>query len=163
MEHQEDLTTFRLSENPMPVEKVNKLNVAGIQLETAITTFLARGDPFVVIALAGASEEILGRTVELMGGESAVGGLARSAALVHRHLYGNDMQERHFRRRANLARNAIKHVDSLEDLEVEFDPTEEAIDVLVRATDNYFLLGQPYSEPIQHFQDWYLKNIVGRP
>jgi hypothetical protein len=146
----------------MSVETVNKIAVARAQLEAAIKAFLAQGDPFVVITLAGAAEEILGRTVELRGGDSAVGSLAKGAASVHRQLYGEEIPEKQFRRRANLPRNAIKHVDSLEDLEVEFDPTEEAIDVLVRATENYALLGQPFSDTIQRFQDWYLEHIVGR-
>jgi len=42
-----------------------------------------------------------------------------------------------------MAKNSIKHLDSEEDLNVTFDSEEEVIDMLVRATDNYYGLQIP--------------------
>lgn len=60
-----------------------------------------------------------------------------------------------------MARNSIKHLDSDEDLNVTFDSEQEMIDMLVRATDNYYGLEIPESDQVQKFNEWYMKNVVG--
>jgi hypothetical protein len=130
-------------------------------LESALRTFFDGGDRFAVITLAGAADEILGRFLELGGQTSSVKILAKSAAEMHKLLYKEELPDKHFLLRANMARNSIKHLDSTNDLEVTFDPEDEAMDMLVRATDNYFALGLPESHLVRQFNEWYMKNIIG--
>jgi len=145
----------------MAEETYEKLDIACQQLNTAIDLFFEGVNHFSVITLAGAAEEILGRYMELVGKQSSLDGIVKGTALVHKHLYGEDLPHKEFKFRANMARNSIKHLDSDEDLNVTFDSKEEMIDMLVRATDNYFGLEIPESDQVQKFNEWYMENVVG--
>jgi hypothetical protein len=145
----------------MSIETYEKLDIACKQLDTAIDLFFQGENHFSVITLAGAAEEILGRYMELVGKQSSLEGIVEGTALVHKHLYGVDLPHREFKFRANMARNSIKHLDSDEDLNVTFDSEQEMIDMLVRATDNYYGLEIPESDQVQKFNQWYMKNVVG--
>ena len=59
-----------------------------------------------------------------------------------------------------MARNSIKHLDSDQDLTVTFDSKEEMIDMLVRATDNFYGLEIPESNQVKSFNEWYMSNVV---
>ena len=145
----------------MPVEEYEKVEIARRQLETALKLFFYGDDYFSVITLAGAAEEVLGRILEQAGKESSLKSIAKSSALMHKALYGEERPEKEFVFLANYARNTIKHFNSLSELRVVFDPKQEAVDMLVRATDNYFALEQRESELMERFKEYYLENEVG--
>ena len=145
----------------MAEETYEKLDIACQQLNTAIDLFFEDANHFSVITLTGAAEEILGRYMELIGKQSSLDGIVKGTALVHKHLYGEELPHKEFKFRANMARNSIKHLDSDEDLNVMFDSKEEMINMLVRATDNYFGMEIPESDQVRKFNEWYMENVVG--
>ena len=114
----------------MAEETYEKLDIACQQLNTAIDLFFEDANHFSVITLTGAAEEILGRYMELIGKQSSLDGIVKGTALVHKHLYGEELPHKEFKFRANMARNSIKHLDSDEDLNVMFDSKEEMINML---------------------------------
>ena len=145
----------------MAEETHEKLDIACQQLNTAIDLFFNKTNHYSVITLAGASEEILGRYMELIGKQSSLTGIVKGTALVHKHLYGEELPHKSFKLHANMARNSIKHLDSDEDLTVTFDSEEEMIDMLVRATDNFYGLEIPETDQVKKFNEWYMANVVG--
>jgi signal transduction histidine kinase len=84
----------------------------------------------------------------------------KGTAFVHKHLYGEELPHKTFKMLANMARNSIKPLDSDEDLTVTFDSKEEMIDMLVRATDNFYGLEIPESNQVKSFNEWYMSNVV---
>jgi hypothetical protein len=136
----------------VPESTYEKRSIALAQLETALRLFQEGSDLFSVITLAGAAEEILGKLVRRQGGETSVDSLARAAASVHEHLFGKWVDERTFIRRANSARNALKHLDEGRDLTVTADVRDEAVDMLHRAIDNYWLLEASLTASMEKFE-----------
>jgi len=144
----------------MTEETHEKLDIACQQLNTAIDLFFDKANHYSVITLAGAAEEILGRYMELIGKQSSLTGIVKGTAFVHKHLYGEELPHKTFKMLANMARNSIKHLDSDQDLTVTFDSKEEMIDMLVRATDNFYGLEIPESNQVKSFNEWYMSNVV---
>ena len=114
------------------------------QLETAITLYQEHNDPFSVITLAGAAEEILGQYVRASGRTNSLDGL-NNGALAIQQFEGNEKPVNVIDS-ANYARNNLKHMDGLKD-SVSIDAWQEAKDMLIRATDNCWLLDE-YSSPL---------------
>jgi hypothetical protein len=145
----------------MAVKKYEKIDIARQQLDTAIELFFQGGNHFAIITLAGAADEIFGKFLGLVGRESSLANIVRSTALFHKMVYGEELPHKEFILRANLAKNSIKHLDSEDDLTIALDAYEEMIEMLVRATDNYYGLDLPESEQVLKFTEWYFENVVG--
>ena len=127
-----------------------KREIAIQQLETAIRLFQERKDPFSVITLAAAAEEILGRYVEASGKTNSLQVL-RDAALAIQQIEGNE-NPISVVDRANYARNNLKHLNLNRPEHCVFiDEWQEAEDMLARATDNYWLLENCFSPLIEDF------------
>jgi len=118
------------------------------QLEIAISLYREGKDPFSVVTLAGAAEEILGRCVKAAGKANSLQ-LLNDAALAIQRIEGDEVPVSVVDR-ANYARNSLKHMDGPED-SVFIDAWQEAKDMLTRATENYRLLDECYSPLIEHF------------
>lgn len=140
-----------------------KINLALEQLDEAIRQFLDRKSYVSALTLAGAAEEILGRTVELRGGESSLAQRVKDHLMIHNALVGGLLTENQSRWRENFARNAIKHLDRVSDEEIELDLEEEALQMLSRAIHNLILLELPYTDQVQRFDIWYMETCVGNP
>jgi len=125
-----------------------KRDAAIQQLETAIRLYHESNDPFSVITLAGAAEEILGQLVKASGNTNSLEVL-NSTALAIQRLEGEE-KPRDVIDRANYARNNLKHL-ALPDDNFSIDAWEEATDMLTRATDNYWLLDDCPSPTIENF------------
>ena len=59
--------------------------------------------------------------------------------------------EKQFATRANYARNKTKHVNPIIESSIDVDPQEEARDMLNRALDNWWALGQPFNRDMLEF------------
>ena len=125
-----------------------KRDIAVKQLEIAISLYQERKDPFSVITLAGAAEEILGQYVKASGKTNSLEVLNNTALAIQR-LEGEE-RPRDVVGRANYARNNLKHL-TLPDDRFSIDAWEEATDMLTRATDNYWLLDECLSPTIENF------------
>lgn len=77
------------------------VDIARMQLETAIRLFFLGEDYFSVVTLAGASEEIYGRILQLLGKEPALHARARTTRILHDALLNEEISEDEYRKNAN--------------------------------------------------------------
>jgi len=136
----------------MPIESHSKAHVALTQLETALRLYDGGEDYYSVVTLAGAADEIFGRLLELQGGVSALASLTKAAAAIHLQVHGTPGSEKAFIERANLARNALKHLNAGGADRVTIDIREEAADMLDRAISNYWALTQSITPAMERFE-----------
>lgn len=125
--------------------------IALAQLETALRLFTEGQDLFSAITLAGAADEILGKLVTSRGGESALNSLTNASAAIHQHLFGEHGDRKGFADRANLARNALKHLEAGGMPTVNLDLRQEAVDLLNRAVANYWTLKTSLTPAMEAF------------
>ncbi len=128
------------------------------QLDSALRLYFEREDYYSVITLAGASEEIFGKLLSSEGGGNALGSLKKDAQAVHKHLYDLELTKGEISRRANEARNRLKHWSSDKPRTIEFDARNEAKDMLNRAIDNYYSLTENLTAAMQRFQEEVVTN-----
>ncbi|HEY6018713.1 MAG TPA: hypothetical protein VIY48_02130 [Candidatus Paceibacterota bacterium] len=138
-----------------------KLDLAIELLDEAIRQFLDRKSFACFLNLAGVAEEVLGRTVELRGGESSLAQRVNDHLLIHNAFASSKLTAKQSRDRQNRAKNSIKHLNDTNDAEVTLDLEDEAIEMLNRAVHNVILLQLPYTDEIRRFDDWYMENCVG--
>ena len=125
--------------------------IALAQLETALTLFHQQGDLFSVVTLAGAAEEILGRLAHRRGFGASAESLAEAASAIHKLLHGEAVPLKEFYRIANRARNSLKHLDINSASTITMDVQQEAVDMLHRAIDNYWLVEQALTPAMEAF------------
>jgi hypothetical protein len=123
------------------------------QLETALRLYLEQRDYIAAITLAGAAEEILGRIAKNMGIETSLQTLSNDAVAIHKRLLNVAIERKHFVKRANYARNKLKHVDPITEPTIVFDPEEEAIDMLNRAIENYWNVEGTLTDLMKKYQN----------
>ena len=138
-----------------------KLDLAAELLDEAIRQFLDRKSFVCALSLAGAAEEILGRTIELRGGESSLAQRVKDHLMIANAFGSTKLTEKQSKWRHNFAKNAIKHLDGTDDENITLDLEDEAIDMIGRATHNVMLLNLPYTDELRRFNDWYMENCVG--
>lgn len=131
---------------------INKLDVAVAQLETALELYFSNGCRISVTTLAGAAEEILGRYIEKEGEETALAETVRIVCLLHEKRCGTTPNHKPIKNRANFARNSFKHMELEGDFEITVDVEEEAINMLNRATDNYWKLTKCFTSLMERYE-----------
>lgn len=136
------------------LETINKVDVAIAQLETALELYFSDGCRISVTTLAGAAEEILGRYVEIKGEETALAQTVRIVCLLHKKRCSDTPKHRPIMDMANFARNSFKHMDLESDFHITVDVEEEAIDMLNRATDNYWKLTQSFTPLMERYEEF---------
>ncbi len=119
------------------------------------------GHYFSSIQCAGAAEKILGRYVEVYGGESAFDSLNKGTRRISRALNGKESSKKAIAYIMNYAKNATKHMDGAHDTTISVEPKEAAGDLIDRAVENYYYLMQHValdeSENIRRFN----RELVG--
>lgn len=136
------------------LKTINKLEVAVAQLETALELFFSNSCRISVTTLAGAAEEILGRYLEIKGGETALAERVRIVCLLHKRRCGATPKHAPIKAMANFAKNSFKHMDLEADFEITVDVEEEAIDMLNRAIDNYWNLTQCLTPLMERYENF---------
>ena len=129
----------------------DKQTIALTQLETALRLFVEGKDYYSVVTLAGAADEIFGKMLESRGVLSALASLTKASAAIHLTVHGVPESAKTFADRANLARNALKHLSAGGD-PVPLDMREEAADMLDRAISNYWALMSQLSPAMESFE-----------
>lgn len=118
---------------------IHKIEVAKLQLDTAINLFLDDVDFISSLTLAGASEEILGKLLEREGKDS----MLKKLHSWYEDTSGEEIKYGEFAQKANLARNCLKHATIKEEDELEIYKWE-AVQMIRRAMTNYKeLTGNP--------------------
>lgn len=133
---------------------INKLDVAVAQFETALELYFSNGCRISIATLAGAAEEILGRYIEINGEETALAETVRIVCLLHNKRCGTTQKHAPIKARANFAKNSFKHMNLENDFEITVDVEEEAIDMLNRATDNYWKLTQCFTPLMERYEEF---------
>ena len=132
---------------------ISKIEIARMQLDTAIDLFLSDTDSISSLTLAGASEEILGKLLERDGEDS----ILKMLHAWYEETSGENIKYGEFAQKANLARNCLKHASIKEEDELEIY-TWETIAVIMRAMINYKELTNEPSEKMMRMADWIKKN-----
>ena len=119
-----------------------KMRVARELLTKALEAYFDQAY-FASIHLAGGAEEILGHYVScLTGTENAFKSLQNAAVRISKLLdeEGDASTPKAILERMTYARNRTKHIHSVDDDDIKFDPELEPKDILNRAVTNYYHL-----------------------
>ena len=140
----------------------HKISLAVEQLETAIALFINDRNFCSALTLAGAAEEILGQALKIRGIENSLQEAFRTYhdsdfAWIHQPKTWSEFTTGG----KNRVRNAIKHARDIEDLTVSADMEDEALWMIVRATDNFQRLGFGPTALMNEFDGWFYENVVG--
>ena len=128
------------------------------QLETALRLYFEGEDYYSAITLAGASEEVFGRLLKEENSENALDSLKKDVSSIYEMLFAKALDEKWTIKRANEARNVLKHWSPGEPKVVEFDAPEEAKDMLDRAIRNYYRLTGNHTSKMQQFLDMHIQD-----
>ena len=146
----------------MHEETHNKIDLAIEQLETAVSLFLEGKGYASALTLAGAAEEILGMALKIKGIENSLQESYRIYRNPDLAWINQPKTWAEFTTKGkNKVKNAVKHVSDKQDLTFQADIQDEALWMLVRATDNYNRLGLDPTELIHEFDGWFYENVVG--
>ena len=146
----------------MSEETHNKVDLAIEQLEASLKLFLS-GESYVsALALAGAAEEMLGMALKIKGIENS---LQEQYKLYHQPglewINPPKTWGEFTTKGKNKVKNAVKHLSGVDDLTFDADIQDEALWMLVRATDNFNRLGFKPTNLMHEFDGWFYENIVG--
>lgn len=125
----------------------NKIDIAKQQIVTAINLFISENDYISVITLSVAADEILGKIIENKGLSSSYSGISNLMDFIHKDMNREPYSSKEFNNLANGARNHLKHLSGTE--VVEFDPKQEACNMLYRAICNYKVLCESGTEEME--------------
>lgn len=128
------------------MQRVSKLEAASSQLNWAIRLLLDHDAPVAAITLAGAAEEVLGRSL----GDKAVFKVLMESMPSKLCVEPKVYSQQHL----NRARNWLKHWGSEESAHTEMDLHEEAVSQILRALANYIPLSEGLSSEAQRFFSW---------
>jgi hypothetical protein len=128
---------------------IHKIDVAKLQLDTAINLFLDDIDFISSLTLAGASEEISGKLLERVGKDS----MLKKLHAWYKDTLGEEIKYDEFAKKANLARNCLKHSHVKEEDTLEIYKWE-AVQMIMRAMINYKELAGVPSEPMNKMAGW---------
>ncbi len=146
----------------MAEEIHNKVDLAIEQMQTALALFLEGRSYASALTLAGAAEEILGMALKIKNIENSL----QESYRTHndpdlKWLNPQKTWAEFTTKEKNRVRNALKHVSDANDLTFKADIEDEALWMLVRATDNYERLGFAPTKRMHEFEEWFYANIVG--
>lgn len=134
-----------------------KIEVALELLETAINCYMSTKEYFSAIHLAGAAEEIFGKYVRELGGKDI---LTNFAEAMHKIglLDGSELPVKDNKKFLNHTKNTVKHMDDLNDENIEVDAEMEARDMIERAISNFIQLKLNPTRTILEYYEYDRKN-----
>lgn len=135
--------------------KYEQIYIAEQQLERALKLFLDEKDYISSITLAGAAEDIIAKTLRDKGGKSSFESLKGVFYVANKSTgtpdRSNKESDKVFNQIANGVRNGLKHYSA--GVPLEFDPVQEASNMLDRATSDYFCLTGNETELMRRFKE----------
>ena len=129
--------------------EISKLSVACELLESALIMYYRGDSYFATLHLAGAAEELFAAYLTRQGCKSAFESMRTDGVDLANALSTHDpaMTAKDMAGLMNHGKNRTKHMDSVGDDVIGFEPLEEARDVLDRAVSDYYQLMNHYSLP----------------
>lgn len=157
------------SSETSPIPPISRLNVACEQLDVAIDLFFSGRSYVSALTLAGAAEEIAGKTLELAGGRHVMKRrYEERRLLLSRRGLAAVKKFSDFAEPENYARNAAKHAGEprkasnvLEDQYFRANPREAATKMILRAMHNMKLLSVAETDQTRRFFGWYMLSTYG--
>jgi hypothetical protein len=137
-----------------------RVDLATQQLNVAISLFLKRKSFVAALTLAGAAEEILGKALSHRDQQNS---LELKYEIMEPILTMRHQTKEDFIEDENRALIAVRHMASASDQSVTLDLEEAAYSMIVRACDNYDLLGLPRTANMRAFGNWFYEHVVGPP
>ena len=145
----------------MPEQIFQRVDLAKEQLEVALEMFLKRSSFVSALTLAGAAEEILGKTLIQRGEKTTLQHEYPLIKPVEDLFRKKPYSWSEFIEKKNRVRNAAKHIKNASEATVTADIEDEALWMIVRACDNHARLGLEPTPLMQEFEEWFYKNVVG--
>lgn len=142
----------------MPEQTYTSIGLAVEQLDSAIAHFLNRRSFISALTLAGAAEELLGKTLRSMNERNALEWQYVMMEPTLSLFMHTTLSKQDFITIENRARDAAKHwrPDPL-----ELDIEDAALSMIVRASDNARRLGLEATASTKAFDDWFYEHVVG--
>ncbi len=134
----------------MRLRQIRKTRIAFHLLKKALNTYFDEKDYISALHLAGASEEILGKSLEVKCIDNALKTETNNFRAVYQHLYQKPVTEKYARDFLNRTKNAVKHMNVKEEI-VIMDPKEDAEALIERAITNWYRLGLNPSQLMEKF------------
>lgn len=143
----------------MPLYK--RLDLAKEQLDVALEIFLSRKSYVSALTLAGAAEEIFGKSLTQRSEKTTLQHEHSVIAPVEELLQHKPYNWKEFISEKNRVRNAAKHMKDETESTVMADIEDDALWLIVRACDNYRRLGLEPTSLMLEFDNWFFENVVG--
>ena len=139
--------------------KIHKIEAAQRQLDTAISLFFSEGDPCAVIALAAASEEVLGQYVD---GVWVTKNQSNMFVRMYNEAISRGLEytsKKEFSQKlVNRTKNSLKHANDEEEQYVSFNEEEMVIRLMLAVINFQTGSGKPFSIPMRKFESWLRDN-----
>jgi hypothetical protein len=142
----------------MATRTYSSIDLAVEQLDSAIALFLERERFVSSLTLAGAAEELFGETLSNANQQNTLEWRYAMIEPTRALLERTTLSKRDFITLENRARDAAKH---LRPGGIHLDVEDEALWMIVRASDNARRLGLPPSNNTSAFDDWFYEHVVG--
>lgn len=139
------------------MQHYDRLELAHNQLETAIGLFIAGGDRFSCITLAGAADVLLTALASREGKET----FTEFSMPLERDPYYIGLSREDYGRHMNdvCGINHLKHLDPGQDDHFELEPEECALASILKALANYATIVGTQAELVQTFKIWVKLNL----
>lgn len=138
-----------------------RVDLAKEQLDVALEIFLSCKSYVSALTLAGAAEEIFGKSLTQRGEKTTLQHEHSIIAPVEEMLQHKPYNWKEFIAEKNRVRNAAKHMSDKAESTISADIEDEALWLIVRACDNYRRLGFEPTSLMLEFDNWFFENIVG--
>lgn len=127
-------------------------------LETALSIYFEGKDYFSPLHLAGASEEIFGKCLEMKGIKNSLESEKEGFILINKKMFGREVSPKEAGVFLNRVKNAIKHMNKENDTNVVMDPKDDAEAMLDRAITNLWRLEEEISPLMEKFWNRNIRN-----
>ena len=138
----------------------HRVDLAKEQLDVALELFLSSRSMVSALTLASAAEEILGKALQHCGSKSSLQMSHETIVIPMTHLRKKRYTIEQFSCEQNAARNAAKHMGRSSETTLTADLEDAAMQMIVRAYDNYCRLGFDRTQRMDDFEQWFQKNIA---
>lgn len=125
----------------------SKQDIAMQHLNLALTEYIKGQNPYSVLHLAGAAEEMLGKLVQLRKKRSGLMSAVDWAQSWWK-IRGVTVEPKEDRKRILYAKNGVKHIDGIDDFELRADIPHEIKETIHRALHNFNQLNITHSPEI---------------
>lgn len=139
--------------------KIHKIEAAKRQLDTAISLFFSSGDPCSIIALAAASEELLGNYIDgtwIENNENNMFFRMYKEAITRGLEYKNKTE--FSQKLVNVTKNSLKHANDEDEQYVSFNEEEMVVRLMLALINYQTGSGLEFSDQMNRFEAWLRNN-----